>query len=184
MKTLVITSFILCFSLASVAQEIRELAPAHIKVAPISLIKTNVPHEYAYIVNRNYGREFAKNPIAFMKAYFDIKDFMVSVKHKNYDSFQVIFNAENGFLNANYSKKGELTKTSQRFKNIPLPLAVRRDLYNKTKGWTMVKNTYVAYGKADRLDKERYRIKVKKDGKSKIVKIDPKTLDKERVAGI
>lgn len=184
MKTLVITSFILCLSLASLAQEIRELAPAHIKVAPISLIKTNVPHEYAYTVNRNYGSEFAENPIAFMKTYFDINEFMASVNNKNYDSFQVIFNASNGFLNANYSKKGELVKTSQRFKNVALPLAVRRDLYNKTKGWTMVKNTYVAYGKADHLDNERYRIRVEKDGKSKIVKIYPNKLVTERVAGI
>lgn len=184
MKTLAITILILCSGLTCLSQEIKKLEPVEVTLSPISLVETKEPHRYAYTVNKNYNIEFTKNPIKFMQKNFDIQEFISSVSHKKYDSFQVTFNAENGFLNANYSKKGELKKTSQRFKNVVLPLAVRRDLFNKTKGWTMVKNIYVAYGKGNLLSKERYRIKVERDGKTKSLKIDPRELNTASLAKI
>ncbi|SHG21540.1 hypothetical protein SAMN05444483_10681 [Salegentibacter echinorum] len=184
MKTLAITVLILCSGLTCFSQEIKKLEPVEVTLSPISLVETKEPHRYAYTVDRNYNVEFAKNPIKFMQKYFNIQDFISSVNHKKYDSFDVIFNAENGFLNASYSKNGKLTGTSQRFKNVALPYAVRLELYKKTKGWNMIKNVYVAYGKGNILNKERYRIKVEKDGKTKSLKIDPRELNTGSLAKI
>ena len=70
------------------------------------------------------------------------------------------------------------------FKDIALPLAVRNELWRQTEGWSMVKNSYKAKGQRNLLDQELYRIKVVKNNKSKIIKIDPKNINEERVAGM
>lgn len=182
MKTLVVILMFLSFS--SYAQRITELAETKIAYFPIVLTETDNPDEYQYKVNDYFAGEFTKNPMAFMESYFDISSFIEEVKDKDYDSYLVRFSSDKGFVEANYTKDGEISRTRQLFKDIALPRAVRNELWKQSQGWSMVKNTYKARGKGSLLDKELYRIKVVKANKSRIIKIDPKTIKEERVAGL
>lgn len=184
MKTLVVILIVFSFSFVGQAQEITELEETKIGFTAMELIPTENPDEYRYKVNDGYAKEFAENPIGFMESYFDIQSFIEEVKDENYNSYLVRISNEKGFLEANYSKNGELTQTRQFFKDAFMPHDVRNELWRQTEGWSMVKNTYKARGKGNRIDKELYRIKVEKDDKSKIVKIDPKKLSEDQVAGI
>lgn len=184
MKTLVVILIVLNISFASRGQAVTELEETTIEASPIVLAETNFPNEYRYTIKEGYAKEFAKNPIAFMESYFDIYSFIEEVKDKNYHSYLVRFSNEKGFLEADYSKNGDLRRTRQKFKNSFMPQHVRNELFRQTKGWSMVKNSYKGRGKGNLLDKELYRIKVVKGDKSKIVKIDPKKLSEDRVAGI
>jgi len=184
MKTLVVILLLASFSFSSYAQRITELEETKVAFSPITLTETDVPDEYRYEVNDGFTDEFAKDPISFVESYFDISNLIEEVKHKDYDYYMVRFTTNNGFLEAKYSKDGELNRTRQIFKNAVLPLAVRNELFRQTEGWSMVKNTYIAKGKSNILDKEDYRIKVVKGNKKKIVKIDAKKLNEEQVAGL
>ena len=95
--------------------------------------------------------------------YFDISNFIEEVKDKDYNSYLVRFSTDKGFLEANYSKDGELNRTRQLFKDVALPVAVRNELWRQTEGWSMVKNSYKAKGQRNLLDEELYRIKVVKN---------------------
>jgi hypothetical protein len=184
MKTLVVILILMSFSFGSQAQGITELEETKIGFSPMSLTETDNPDEYRYEVNVDFTKDFMKNPIGFMESYFDIASFIEQVEDKDYHTYLVRFSTDKGFLEASYSKDGELNRTRQIFKDIPMPLAVRNELFRQTKGWSMVKNSYIAKGKRNILDKELYRIKVAKDNKSKIIKIDPKNINEERVAGM
>lgn len=172
------------FSFGSYAQRITELEETRIAFSPITLTETDNPDEYRYEVNDGFSAEFTKDPMAFMESYFNISNLIDEVKDKDYNSYLVRFSTDKGFLEANYSKDGELNRTRQMFKNTALPVAVRNELFRQTEGWSMVKNTYIAKGKRNLLDKELYRIKVVKNNKSKIIKIDPKNINEGRVAGM
>lgn len=175
MKALIVISFLLCSIITGYSQEVTELEELHISSLPEQLEST-APNEYRFIINEKYAGEFTKDPIAFMKANFDINAFIASVQEKNYETYQLVFNSSKGFLRVDFDREGELMSTSQRFKDIVLPLDVRRDLYNNNKGWSMTKNTYVARGTGDLVDKELYRIKMEKGKDRKTVKIDPKQI--------
>ncbi|APS40137.1 hypothetical protein [Salegentibacter sp. T436] len=184
MKTLVVILMLVSFSFSSYAQRITQLEETRIAYSPLVLTETDNPDEYRYNVSDSFAAEFTKNPMAFMESYFDISKFIEEVKYKDYDSYLVRFQSSKGFLEANYSKEGVLNRTRQLFKDIALPLAVRNELWRQTEGWSMVKNNYKARGQGKLLDKELYRIKVVKNDKSKIIKIDPKNINEERVAGM
>ncbi|HSP82264.1 MAG TPA: hypothetical protein VLN72_00875, partial [Gillisia sp.] len=104
---------------------------------------------------------------------FDIHPFIKQLRGSNYDSYMVEFRNSKGYLEANFDRKGALVSTSQKFKNIALPLAVSRELVTKHKGWVMTKNIYVASGKGDLVDKELYRITLKNGKSTQNVKIIP-----------
>ncbi|WP_037320445.1 hypothetical protein [Salegentibacter sp. Hel_I_6] len=184
MKTLAVILLLVSFSFSSYAQRITELEETKISFSPLIFIETDEPDDYRFKIKDGYDKEFTLDPIGFMESYFNIDNFIQEVGDKDYDFYLVNFSNENGFLEAKYSKEGELDRTRQIFKNAALPVAVRNELWRQTEGWSMVKNTYVARGKGNRLDKELYRIKVVKNNKAKIIKIDPKSLDEERIAGI
>ena len=183
MKTLVVILMLASFSFNSHAQLITELEETRVAFSPFSLTETNNPDEFRYKVRADFADEFMKNPMAFMESYFDISKFIEQVANRNYDSYLVRFSTEKGFLEANYSKEGNLKRTRQIFKNIVLPFAVRNELWKQSKGWRMVKNNYIAKGKGHILDKEIYRIKVVNGNQSKIIKIDPRNLKEGPVAG-
>lgn len=181
MKTLILFSALFFFAFAGRAQEVTQLEEARITLEPIIPAPTSSPDEYSFEINQGFAVDFIKNPLAFVNNYFDIHGFIASVKNKNYDSYQVRFSTSKGFLEADYSKEGALTRSVQKFNDILLPLDVRNELYRQTKGWNMISNSYLARGNGDVLEKEQYKIKVKNGNKSKIVKIDPLQLRKNRL---
>ena len=126
-----------------------------------------------YLVLENYSGQFMKNPIGFLKENFDIHLFIDQMAGQGYDSYSVEFRNKKGYLVANFDDQGTLVSTTQRFKNIPLPLSIARELVTDYKGWEMTKNLYIASGNGDALDKELYRVTMKNGKSSQNVKIIP-----------
>ncbi len=181
MKTLIVLLLLLGFMTTSQAQQITELEEAKVNFAPNAVNVSSNLDEYTFIVKESYTGEFLENPIAFMQSNFDIDAFIASVSNE-YDEYLVTFKSSKGYLEATYDKEGNLEETSQRFKDIVLPLKVRRELYRKNKGWTMIQNKYLASGKADRIDKEVYKIKLANGNKKQKIKIDPRDIGDSGVA--
>jgi len=181
MKSLIIYSLLLFCVISVKAQEVTQLKTTTITFEPIGFDVVANLDNYSFIVKENYAGAFSENPINFMKENFDIQSFITyldgrkstNLRKTDYESYGVTFSSSKGYLEAKFSKDGELTETAQNFKDILLPLNVRRELYTSYKGWNMVNNSYTASGKSDQIDKELYRIKIKNGNRSRIVKIVP-----------
>ena len=190
MKNLIIYSLFLFCILSVNAQEVTKLEATTVTFQPFVTDVISYLDNNSFIVKESVAGEFTANPIAFMKENFDIQNFISYLDQKrstdlqksHYESYRVTFSSNKGFLEAKFSKDGELAETAQNFKNILVPLNVRRELYTSYKGWNMVKNTYTASGKSDQIDKELYRIKLKNGNKSQIVKIVPERMGSDIVA--
>jgi hypothetical protein len=189
MKNVIIYSLLLFWVVSVKAQEVTQLKETKVTFEPFVTDVVSNLDNYSVLVNENYAGEFSKNPINFVKENFDIKSFIsyldgqptIDPQKSHYESYQVTFSTNKGYLNAKFSKDGDLEETAQNFKNIALPLNVRRELYTNYKGWNMVKNTYTASGKSDQIDKELYRIKIKNGNRSQIVKIVPDRMGRDIV---
>lgn len=182
MKTLII-SFLLVLSAAiGQAQDVTVLDEARVGFAPLNTDISADGDSFTFTVNESYTGEFVKNPIAFMKANFDIQNYIAEVGDENFDTYLVTFRSSNGFLRADFNEDGDLVKTQQNFKNILLPLDIRREVYNGAKGWTMVQNKYIASGRGDLVEKEIYRVKLQKGSRKQNVKIDGRNLGIASVA--
>lgn len=129
--------------------------------------------EIKYLVTEEYSGQFQKNPIRFMKENFDIHQFIGQLEGNNYDNYLVEFRNRKGALKAKFDSKGTLVSTAQRFRNVPLPLQVSRQLLTDHSGWSMVRNSYVATGNGDALDKEQYKITLKNGNRTQNIKIVP-----------
>lgn len=174
MKRVILLFFVLCGIATMKAQEVIQLDEARINFALDEITIDTELNSVRISVKEAYTGEFHENPIRFMKEKFDFNSFLDAVVNKeDFDEYLVTFNTRKGFLEALYSNDGELVRTYQIFKDIVLPPAVRNQLYNGNKGWTMISNKYVASGRSDRLDREVYKIRLENGNKRKSVKIVP-----------
>ena len=174
MKTLIFSLLLIAVTTFSQAQEITQLEEAKVGFAPLEAKITRDGDSFSYKVNEGYTGEFSKDAIGFMKANFDIKNFIAEYGEE-YDSYAVTFTSSKGYLSADFDDKGNLVKTYQKFKDIVLPLDVRREVYMANKGWTMTQNKYVASGRGDLLEKETYKIKLENGNQNRTMKIDPRS---------
>ncbi|MCM4155684.1 hypothetical protein [Gramella sp. AN32] len=170
MKHLIL-SVLLLVATASVQSQVTQLEEANVVYKPFDSKISQDQNRYSFNINEEYVGEFDKNPIGFMHSNFDIYSFMREIEEE-YDSYEITFRSQKGKLMANYDKEGELLSTYQNFKDILLPLDIRREVYMKNKGWTMTSNKYVAFGTASMLEKELYKIKLEKDGQKRTLKLD------------
>lgn len=168
MKTLIISIALVLVAGISQAQII-ELEEARVSFSPVSLIDEN---SFSVTVRENYTGEFEKDPLAFMKNNFDIREFISQLQGKDYESYLVSFRSRKGELQAEFDKVGNLLSTNQRFENIALPLDICHQLYREHKGWTMVKNVHIASSKKDVVNKDLYRITMRNGKEKKNLKID------------
>ncbi len=181
MKTLIVFLLIVCGVFTGQAQVVTQLKETKIEFAPYTIIATSDLDTYNVVLNEKYTGQFSNNALKFVKENFNAKKLIQSINEPGYDSYLVSFRSSKGFLNANYSKDGKLGASHQMFKDVLLPLEIRRELYTNHKGWTMVKNKYVASGNGDKLNKEIYRINLKKDNKRQNIKIIPSRIGSDRV---
>lgn len=181
MKTLIFSLLLVVATSVSHAQKITELEEAKVGFAPLNVEVSEDGDSFTYRVHEAYTGEFVDNPIAFMKTNFDIENFIATHADQNFDSYIITFTSGQGFLKADFDKEGELVRTYQKFKNVLLPLDVRRDLYTATKGWTMTENLYIASGRGDMLEKEMYKVKLENGNRKQTVKLDPRSNAKSSV---
>jgi len=181
MKNLIVFLFIVCGIATGQAQKVTQLKETKVEFAPYSIIPTSDIDIYKVVVNENYKGQFSLNALKFVKENFDANELIQAINNPDYDSYLISFRSSKGFLDATYSKDGKLVNSHQMFKDVVLPQEIRRELYTNYKGWTMAKNKYVASGNGDKLNKEIYRINLKKDNKKKNIKIIPSRIGSDRV---
>lgn len=175
MKT-IFTMLALVFSMSTVqAQKAIDLDPVTV-ISPAVQVNSNIG-ELSVEVKEDYTNQFANNPIGFVKEHFDLKHLDLN----DYQEVRVSFINKKGALNATYNSKGDIIRTTQRFKDIPLPPAVRNKVFGENAGWTMVRNSYTASGHSDRIDKEVYKIKLTQGNQTRRVKVVPASVSGGRV---
>ncbi|MCB7479711.1 hypothetical protein [Christiangramia sediminis] len=184
MKTLFFSLLLVAVGLVGQAQEqkITQLEEAKVGFAPLDAKITQSGDSFSYKVEEEYEGEFTKDAIAFMKANFDIQNFISEFEEDKYSSYVVTFRSSKGHLSADFNKEGELVKTFQKFQDIALPLDVRREVYMANKGWTMTSNKYIASGNGDLLEKEIYKVKLENGNQKRNVKLDSRSVSGTSVA--
>lgn len=173
MRTLIFSLLLIAVTTFSQAQEITQLEEAKVGFAPLDTEVTRSGDSFIYTVNESYAGEFSKDAIGFMQEHFDIDNFIAEFEG-DYDNYLVSLRSSKGFLNADFDKEGNLVKTYQKFKDIVLPLDVRREVYMANKGWTMTQNKYIASGRGELIEKEVYKVKLENGNSKKSIKIDPR----------
>lgn len=171
MKKLFILMLIV-FSTATQAQEITELKEAII-LAPNTRQVINGESDLFFTVRENSYAEFSKDPIAFMKANLNIREFIVFTAHEKYDSYMVTFESGKGRLEADFDKKGKITENRQWFKDVKLPLIVLQELLQSHTGWAMEKNKVFSKGKGESTEKIVHRIKLNNGDKVRRIRLIP-----------
>ncbi|MDX1543741.1 MAG: hypothetical protein R3214_07335 [Christiangramia sp.] len=134
-------------------------------------------------VKENHAKQFQSNAIKFLVENFDINRFMREAGEDT-DQVNITVKSSNGLLLASYDKNGELVKTYQKFKDIPLPPAIRNQVYAQYEGWTMTKNKYVASGMEDKIDKEKYLVQLERGKDKENLKITPTSAAGTGIAAI
>ena len=173
MRTLIFSLLLIAVTSFSQAQEIK-LEEAKVGFAPLEAKITRNGDSFVYTVNESYAGEFSKDAIGFMNANFDIDAFIAEFESGKYDTFLVTLRSSKGYLNADFDKDGNLVKTYQKFKDIALPLDIRREVYMANKGWTMTQNKYIASGRGELIENEVYKVKLEDGNQKKSIKIDPR----------
>lgn len=169
MKKLIFYLLVLCF-ITTVEAQVTELEETTVFLSQASELPSDID-DFTLVVKENYVGEFEENPLGFMKSNFDIHEFIDHIE-KEYDTYIISFRSDKGYLNAEFDKDGEIQKNDQVFRNILIPRHLMRTLYRDHKGWTMVKNKYVAGGDGDKIDRGFYKIKLEQDNRSKKLKFD------------
>ncbi|MDN3724816.1 hypothetical protein QRD02_10510 [Aequorivita sp. SDUM287046] len=176
MKTVVI-SLTLSLTVAVLsAQEVTVLDETRLYYAPLNSTVSQEGDSYVYKIKESENRQFAKDPIGFMNANFDIKNFINSTD-KKYHSYLVTFVSEHGTLEADFDRDGDLVETRQQFKNVVLPAYIRNDVYSTYQGWTLVKTKYNARTKGNTVANGTYKIQLEKDKERQNLKIAARSTD-------
>lgn len=184
MKKMAIFVALALSALISNAQEVIKLEEANVSFNPISQNITNQGNFFSVNIKESYSGEFTKDPVAFMKAHFDIKEVISNLGVKDYDSYEVTFKSRKGVLNAEFDAEGNILGTSLRFKNIMVPSPLQHQLYRDYKGWAMVKNLHIAselYGKPV---KDFYKVTMKKGNQTKKLKINSSDIGKSTLVAL
>ena len=174
MKSLIVFLLIVCGMFIGQAQVVTQLKETKVDFAPYSIIPTSDLDTYEVVIKESYIGQFSKNALKFVKENFDAKKLIQAINEPDYDSYLISYRSSKGYLDATYTKNGELERTYQKFQNIVLPFEIRNQVYTNHKGWTMIKNTYVASGKGNMLNKELYRITLENGKNRRNIKIQPR----------
>lgn len=86
---------------------------------------------------------------------------------KTKDSFEVVFKASNGDLITYYNRKGKILSAHENFKNVVLPMDVRKLAFQDNDGWIMSGNRYLSQYHDDNIINKVYRIKLRNGDRQK-----------------
>lgn len=171
MKNLFIFLCVVAATTVSQAQEVTRLEEVNLSFAPSDTEVIKTPEGFTFNIDNVGSHEFASDPIGFMYANFDIKNYITTLKSDNYVSYVVSFRASSGSMIANFDAHGNLVSTRQNFKNVLLPHHMIQNVYNNHKGWTMTKNKYRASTRGEVITREVYRITLQNGKRKQTVKI-------------
>lgn len=87
--------------------------------------------------------------------------------NKMKESFEVVFKATNGSIKAQYNRDGKILSARESFKNVVLPVEVRKRAFQGNDGWVMSGNRYASLYKNNDLINKFYKIKLRKGDNKK-----------------
>ena len=114
MKTFVISILLSLTAAILSAQEVTVLDEARLFYAPLNVAVTQEGDSYVYNIKESQARQFARDPIGFMKANFDIQSFIAHTAKKKYHAYLVTFKSTNGALEVDFDSKGNLLDAAQK----------------------------------------------------------------------
>lgn len=85
---------------------------------------------------------------------------------------EIYFSQKRGKILATYNSNGKIVSTSERYKDLILPMPVRNAVFKGYPGWTIYGNTYLVSYWQNKGTKKAYKIKIRKDGLKKNLKFD------------
>ncbi|CAL66506.1 hypothetical protein [Christiangramia forsetii] len=172
MKKIITLILVAGWVLSSYSQRIIQLEETRLNFDPTAEI---VFEDYAngiVKVKEKFSTQFRSDAISFMKKNFDILRYMEAQDNINGDII-VTAKCSNGYIKATYNQDGEIVNNYQKFKNIPLPYHVRNEVYSQNKGWTMTSNKYIAYGRSDQIEKQKYIMTLERGKEKTKMKLTP-----------
>ncbi len=143
--------------------------------------ETTIALEEVEVLGVNYkylnalGDEDVAKPVKLIQqkvAAFDIKS--LDGYEDEAQEYYVYFNIPVGKILAVYDDKGEIMRTSEKFKDIRLPLAVSNAIVEKYPGWRIEGDIYVVNYRKDEEIIKSYKLFLRKDGMHKRVKTNEK----------
>jgi len=103
-------------------------------------------------------------------ARFDVRSTSEFSEDVLIGSFEMVFKNAKGSIDTFYDNNGKITSAYERFRNIQLPRAIQRELYQEHKGWAMTANLYASAYEGDHLIDRSYKIQLERgDTKKSIV---------------
>lgn len=137
------------------------------KLSEVEILSVN----YKYL-NDVGASEFAL-PVKILErkvATFDLKD--ADFYEDEEMEYNVYFEIPKGKILAVYNGEGEIIRTSERFKNISLPLDVSRSIFTEYPGWKIINDVYLVTYHKNNGAKKMFKLLLEKDNKRKRVKTD------------
>ncbi|MCK5441720.1 MAG: nicotinate-nucleotide adenylyltransferase [Maribacter sp.] len=140
------------------------------KLSEVTVYATN----YKYLNSVN-TEEAASIPVEMLErkvAAFDYKssDFY----QDDYDLYYITFFIPKGKILAAYDKDGKLVRTAEKFKNINLPMAVKKAVLDRFPEWSITKDIYLVNYHEDRGVNKKYKLKLENGDKILRIKVDEK----------
>ena len=103
-------------------------------------------------------------------AYYDLKE--SPVYDDSYDTYEVFFSHSDGRVIATYNKEGQILKSYEKFKDIPIPVPIRNTVQMTYPDWTISKHTYVVSYYRNKSIEKIYHFQIRKDGEKKNLKME------------
>lgn len=174
MKRILMYSLMIGWALAAYSQHVIELEETELTFVPSAKVIFEDYGNGNLRISEAYSNQFENNAIRFLKENFDIHEFLRLNKTENFDQVMVLFSSSRGSLKAQYDKNGELVKTFQKFRDLPLPKAVTEQVQHNYRNWSVVHNKYLATSRKDEIVKEKYVIHIQKGSMKDRLVITPK----------
>ena len=161
MKNLIIVLIITGLTTIGFAQE------KAVELEEVEVLGVN----YKYL--NDVGDSEVAKPVKILEkkvANFDLKN--ADFYEDETQDYDVYFNIPKGSILAVYDGEGEILRTSEKFKDISLPLPVANAVLDKYPGWRISGDIYlVTYGR-NKGAKKMYKLFLEKDGNRKRIKSD------------
>jgi len=129
---------------------------------------------YKYLNSVN-TEEVASVPVEMLErkvAAFDVKG--SEFYQDDWGIYNINFYIPEGRILAAYDSDGKLLRTAERFKDINLPMAVKKAVLDRFPEWSITKDIYLVNYHEDRGVNKKYKLKLENGDKILRIKVDEK----------
>ncbi|MFC4723423.1 hypothetical protein ACFO5O_13895 [Geojedonia litorea] len=173
MKKLVFLSIALVISVIPSAQQAVVFTSNNTATNLTERAKTT--NEISTIANQTYllnvfKKDVSKNVkhLQLEVAKFNIKSLKI-YNDSEAATYTVNFKRKNGFVTVDYDSNGHVIMSSEKYKNVKLPLAIRVKVAKEYPGWEFKETHYTINYTRHKASTKQYKIKLKKGTETKFV---------------